>query len=141
MSLYERVCAIAKEKGLAISKIERECGLSNATIRRWATQNPSLDSVQKVAHYLNVSINYLSGDTDEYDSAHNSTHYSQMETDIIDMLRLLDERDCGLVFDFVTMLYEKATGKKGSVYSTYTADELRPTSGPGANDEGQSGIA
>ena len=50
MNLYDRVCAIAREKDLAISKIERECNLSNATIRRWATQNPSLDSVQKVAH-------------------------------------------------------------------------------------------
>ena len=32
MNLYDRVCAIAREKDLAISKIERECNLSNLSL-------------------------------------------------------------------------------------------------------------
>ena len=112
MNLYDRVCAIAREKDLAISKIERECNLSNATIRRWATQNPSLDSVQKVAHYLNVSIDFLAGNSEQA------------------------QFSC----DGITMFYEQATGKKGSIYSTYIEDEYKQTSGP-AEGGNRSGIA
>lgn len=130
MSLYDRVCAIAKEKELAISKIERECNLSNATIRRWTTQNPSLDSVQRVAHYLNVSIDYLAGDSEQAHFVCNGVPLSQMESNVIAMLRLLGKQERKISIDFITMLYEQATGEKGSTYSTYTEDEYRQTSGP-----------
>lgn len=140
MTLYDRVCAIAKEKNLAISKIERECNLSNATIRRWTTQNPSLDSVQRVAHYLNTSIDYLAGDSEQAQPLCDGVPLSQMESDVIAMLRLLNTHDRKNVVDFITMLYEQATGKKGSIYSTYIEDEYRQTSEP-ADGDGESVIA
>ena len=140
MNLYDRVCAIAKEKDLAISKIERECNLSNATIRRWATQNPSLDSVQKVAHYLNVSLDFLAGNSEQAQLTCDGVPLSQMESDVIAMLRLLNPHDRKNAVDIITMFYEQATGKKGSIYSTYIEDEYRQTSGP-AEGGNQSGIA
>ena len=140
MNLYDRVCAIAKEKDLAISKIERECNLSNATIRRWATQNPSLDSVQKVAHYLNVSLDFLAGNSEQAQLTCDGVPLSQMENDVIAMLRLLNPHDRKNAVDIITMFYEQATGKKGSIYSTYIEDEYKQTSGP-AEGGNQSVIA
>ena len=140
MNLYDRVCAIAKEKDLAISKIERECNLSNATIRRWATQNPSLDSVQKVAHYLNVSLDFLAGNSEQAQLTCDGVPLSQMESDVIAMLRLLNPHDRKNAVDIITMFYEQATGKKGSIYSTYIEDEYKQTSGP-AEGGNRSGIA
>ena len=140
MNLYDRVCAIAKEKDLAISKIERECNLSNATIRRWATQNPSLDSVQKVAHYLNVSLDFLAGNSEQAQLTCDGVPLSQMESDVIAMLRLLNPHDRKNAVDIITMFYEQATGKKGSICSTYSEDEYRQTSGP-AEGGNQSVIA
>ena len=140
MNLYDRVCAIAREKDLAISKIERECNLSNATIRRWATQNPSLDSVQKVAHYLNVSIDFLAGNSEQAQLSCDGIPLSQMESDVIAMLRLLNPHDRKSAVDSITMFYEQATGKKGSIYSTYIEDEYKQTSGP-AEGGNRSGIA
>lgn len=140
MNLYDRVCAIAKEKDLAISKIERECNLSNATIRRWATQNPSLDSVQKVAHYLNVSLDFLAGNSEQAQLTCDGVPLSQMESDVIAMLRLLNPHDRKNAVDIITMFYEQATGKKGSIYSTYIEDEYKQTSGP-AEGGNQSVIA
>ena len=140
MNLYDRVCAIAREKDLAISKIERECNLSNATIRRWATQNPSLDSVQKVAHYLNVSIDFLAGNSEQAQLSCDGIPLSQMESDVIAMLRLLNPHDRKNAVDIITMFYEQATGKKGSIYSTYIEDEYKQTSGP-AEGGNRSGIA
>lgn len=141
MNLYDRVCAIAKEKDLAISKIERECNLSNATIRRWATQNPSLDSVQKVAHYLNVSLDFLAGNSEQAQLTCDGVPLSQMESDVIAMLRLLNPHDRKNAVDIITMFYEQATGKKGSIYSTYTEGDFKQTSGPAADGGSKSVIA
>ena len=59
MSIFERVHELIKEQGLNVKQLERECGLANATIRRWETQTPNIESVRKVAHRLNVTIDYL----------------------------------------------------------------------------------
>lgn len=45
---------------------------------------------------------------------------SETEADLVAMYRILDARDKEHAFDMVTLLYEKATGEKASVYSTYT---------------------
>lgn len=39
------------------------------------------------------------------------------------------------------MLYEKATGEKGSIYLTYIEDDLKQKSGPAMSHETQDGTA
>ena len=57
--LFEKISTLCKEKGISIAKLEEECGLGNATVRRWIDSVPRLDSIQKVANYLGVSVNDL----------------------------------------------------------------------------------
>ena len=57
--LFEKISNLCKEKGISIAKLEEECGLGNATVRRWIDSVPRLDSIQKVANYLGVSVNDL----------------------------------------------------------------------------------
>ena len=57
--LFEKISNLCKEKGISIAKLEEECGLGNATVRRWDNSIPRLDSVQKVANYLGVPIEDL----------------------------------------------------------------------------------
>lgn len=59
MTFYSRLSALISEKELIFRKVERDCGLANATIRRWETQSPRLENVVSVANYLQVSIDYL----------------------------------------------------------------------------------
>ena len=59
--LYERIQALSKGKGITIASLERECGLGNATIKKWGTSTPSVDRLSKVADYFNVSVDYLLG--------------------------------------------------------------------------------
>ena len=66
---------------------------------------------------------------------------SEWESDLVAMVRRLDEHDRENVFDIVTMLYEKTIGKKVSVASTYTADEMKRPNDPDTSDEGHSGNA
>lgn len=56
MTIYDRVLALIKEQNLTVKQVERECDLANATIRRWATQTPNVESVRRVAHRLSVTL-------------------------------------------------------------------------------------
>ena len=95
---------------------------------------------QKVAHYLNVSLDFLAGNSEQAQLTCDGVPLSQMESDVIAMLRLLNPHDRKNAVDIITMFYEQATGKKGSIYSTYIEDEYRQTSGP-AEGGNQSVIA
>ena len=59
--LYQRIEDLCKQKGTNVSKLERDCGLANATIRRWKESSPSVDKLAKVADCLGVTIDYLVG--------------------------------------------------------------------------------
>lgn len=59
--LYQRIYELCNEKGTNISKLERDCGLANATIRRWKKASPSVENLAKVADCLEVSIDSLLG--------------------------------------------------------------------------------
>lgn len=61
MTLYERTKDMAKERGITISKLERDAGLSANSISKWKDHSPRVISVQKVAEKLGVSVSALVG--------------------------------------------------------------------------------
>lgn len=63
MLLVERIKELCNEKGITFIGLEREIGLSRGSIRRWVTNLPSIDKLQKVADYFRVSTDYLLGRT------------------------------------------------------------------------------
>ena len=66
MKLYERVAQIAAKRGLSISKVEKMAGIGNGTIGKWRTnRNTKINTLEKVAKALDVSVEYLLGSTDE----------------------------------------------------------------------------
>ena len=61
MTLLERVKELCSESKVSQRTVEKECGLSNGSITKWKTSNPSSDTVQKVAEFFNVSTDWLNG--------------------------------------------------------------------------------
>ncbi len=59
MNIVERIQFKLKEKNLSIKALESELQFGNGTIRRWNTNSPSCDKIEKVASLLNVSIDWL----------------------------------------------------------------------------------
>lgn len=57
--MFDKVAELCKERRISISKLERECGLGNATIRGWKNSSPNLANLKKVADYFEVSIEYF----------------------------------------------------------------------------------
>lgn len=136
-SLVDRIEAKIKEKGLNFKRVERDCGLGNGTIKRWAEQSPRLDKLVTVSEYLQVSLDYLvfgsesetspNGervDLDTYKKEQglscDGSPLSPIETDLVAMFRLLPPSHQEELFDLVYFKYKRAVeDKKESIYSTY----------------------
>ncbi len=57
--LYDNVKSICEEKGIPISKLEDDLQFPRSYICKWNKNEPGIRKVQKVAEYLNVSIEEL----------------------------------------------------------------------------------
>lgn len=130
MSVFERIHELIKVQHLTVKQLERDCGLANATIRRWETQTPNIESIRKVAQRLNVSIDYLVTGESLNTTIAETLQLSLTEANLVDMFRTLNKHDQENAFDFITMLYEKTTGARKSIYATYNnannIDQLNP---------------
>ncbi|MFD1670501.1 helix-turn-helix domain-containing protein [Agrilactobacillus yilanensis] len=64
MTTLDRVKKISKNRGWSLQKVAEKAGIGKNSIYRWSTKKPTTNSLQKVADVLDVSIDYLLGDTD-----------------------------------------------------------------------------
>ena len=119
MTIYDRVLALIKEQNLTVKQVERECDLANATIRRWATQTPNVESVRRVAHRLSVTLDYLveGGSSNTTPGTCDGVGLSEMESDLIAMFRLLPMDAQKEVFDLVHYKYSRISTGEKSLYS------------------------
>ena len=60
-NVYEAVKALAKERGLSLNQIVRECGFSKNFFANWYQRwtMPRQENLQKIADCLGVSVDYL----------------------------------------------------------------------------------
>lgn len=59
MGLYENVKKAANAKGYSINRLEKELGFARSYIGKFKTITPSVDKIQKIADFLEVSTDYL----------------------------------------------------------------------------------
>lgn len=57
--MYEKIESLASKRGMSISKLEKQAGLSKATISKWRKSSPRVDNLQAVAKVLHVKIDKL----------------------------------------------------------------------------------
>lgn len=84
MEIKERVAELAAAQGLTIAELERKAGISNGTIGKWNRQKPSIEKLQKVADYFDVSTDYLLGRTEK------KRYYDLTEKDERDITKELE---------------------------------------------------
>jgi len=82
MTVYEKIKQTAREKGLSLQSVAEKAGLSSNMIYQYKKVNPKLETAQKIAEVLGISVDYLLGNTDTPTLNHNE------ETP--DMKRMLD---------------------------------------------------
>ena len=65
--IAERIKLIAKSKELTVSTVLKEVNLGRNTMANFKTSMPKADNLAKIADYLDCSIDYLMGRTDDPD--------------------------------------------------------------------------
>lgn len=63
MTLTKRIKELCTKKKVTFAEIERSIGLSNGQIRRWDKVSPRISTLEKVADYFQVSVDFLLGRT------------------------------------------------------------------------------
>lgn len=57
--IYENVRALANKRGLSLTEVEKQAGLSRGIICKWKTASPTADKLQAVAKILKCSVDDL----------------------------------------------------------------------------------
>lgn len=62
----ERLMQILQEREISAYKLSKDTGIYQSTISQWKAglQKPSLEAAEKIADYLECSVDYLLGRTD-----------------------------------------------------------------------------
>ena len=56
MGLYEQIKEAANAKGYSINRLEKELGFPRSSISKYNKNIPSMEKIQKIADFLNLSI-------------------------------------------------------------------------------------
>lgn len=66
---YDRIFEIMKEKELTAYRVSKDTGISQASLADWrkGRSKPKIDKLQKLSEYFGVSIQYLTGESNEID--------------------------------------------------------------------------
>lgn len=86
----ERIKLLCKENGISQRKLEQELNLGNGATSKWVKSSPSIETLNRIAGYFNVSVDYLLG-TEQTEKAPALT--KRDERDIADFMEALEGGD------------------------------------------------
>lgn len=86
-----RIRRLIEEQGMPLREIEKETGINNATLSQWqqGKRKPRLDSVQILAEYFGVSVDWILGlsDTKKIDaSVRAASEYTRLSDRAVEVL-------------------------------------------------------
>lgn len=91
---YDRIFEIMKEKELTAYRVSKDTGISQASLADWrkGRSRPKIDKLQKLSEYFGVSIQYLTGESDQIDDtqqmqAPNGYYVDKETAEYAEMLR------------------------------------------------------
>ena len=98
MLTYETIKRLCKIKRVTVTGVEKELGFARGSLCKVNTNKPSMEKVQKLADYFNVSIEYL---MDGKESTKEPQLKPRDEKDIKEILSNTEQllKQDGLMFD------------------------------------------
>lgn len=91
---YDRIFEIMKEKELTAYRVSKDTGISQASLADWrkGRSKPKIDKLQKLSEYFGVSIQYLTGESEQIDDtqqmqAPNGYYVDKETAEYAEMLR------------------------------------------------------
>ncbi|MEX0415482.1 helix-turn-helix domain-containing protein [Bacillus sp. C30] len=91
MVITEKVKELCQNRGITVSKLEEELEFGHNTIYQWKKRTPSIERVQKVADFFDVSIDSLLGRTEQMNNKHIKDDEGFTEKDRKDIGKRMEE--------------------------------------------------
>ncbi|MBC1433775.1 helix-turn-helix transcriptional regulator [Listeria rocourtiae] len=85
MITFERIKKLCKARGISLQDLARSVNIGENSIYAWKTNAPTSDKLRAVADYLDVSVDYLLGRSD------NSTPEKGHSPDIQDIIDYMEQ--------------------------------------------------
>ena len=82
MNTVERIKSICKERKIAISTLEKECGFGNAYISQLRKGTVPDDRLRKIAKFLNLSTDYLMTGTENKYNESSASIVAKIRNDV-----------------------------------------------------------
>ena len=108
MDIVQNIEKIAKNKGITLTEVERLCGFSKSSIRKWSENIPNIKKVITVCEVLDVSLDYLA-------LGKSVTGISSDEQELIANYNSVDELSKALIRERAAVLAEMAAAKSNAV--------------------------
>lgn len=107
MNIVQNIEKIAKNQGLTLTEIERRCGFSKSSIRKWSENIPNIQKVISVSEILNVSLDFLIFGSETFNSS-----LTKDESSLLAAYNSVDELSKALIMERATSLAELEAAKK-----------------------------
>lgn len=118
MNILQNINAIAKKKGLTLTEIERACQFSKSSMRKWSENIPSIEKIDKVAHYLGVGIECI------ITGRYTKEVLSEEEQSLIEKYRNVSETARMMIQERAATLFDIEHSKNPLVVNTFEEDLL-----------------
>lgn len=92
MTTLDRVKNLCKSRGISVSILEDKLDIPRNTIYQWRKNNPSLERLEVIADFFGVSLDYLTGRSDEQEiktiaAHHDSDEWTEEELEEIEQFK------------------------------------------------------
>lgn len=113
MNFYSRLLAICSKKGISITALLKEMGLSTSMGTKWRNgTTPNLETVQNIAKHLNVTVAYLIGETDNPLPPDDDVSMDDISYALFDEVKELSEEQKQEILNFARFMREKRKNEK-----------------------------
>ena len=89
MTLFERIKELCNERQISMLSLEKNCNLSNGSIIKWKNSIPSAESLQRIADYFGVRVDWLQGTSEYKTDDELFLSYSENNLAITDVIPLI----------------------------------------------------
>jgi transcriptional regulator with XRE-family HTH domain len=102
LSFYNKYIRLCTEKGISPSAAAIEIGIRKSNVTYWKSNrnNPSDATLQKIADYFGVTVEYLKGEETKKDPATNG-EVSPEKRELLDLIDSLSDDQCGKLSNII----------------------------------------
>lgn len=101
----ERLKHLAHKRGMTLGELGEQIGSNKNLISTWRVKEPSIESLMKIAAYLNVSIDYLVGLSDIENPYTNQSALQHPSLTHTIKGRKLTDKQANIIAAFIERLY------------------------------------